>query len=75
MLETGAPFDADKAGLSFCRYNGSVCCDSAQDLQLQKQFKAMNVSDPGCASLLKSILCAVKASFPVALVLLNTFLA
>ncbi|KAF8010837.1 hypothetical protein BT93_J1475 [Corymbia citriodora subsp. variegata] len=53
-----APFNAGNAGLAFCRYNGSVCCDSAQDLRLQKQFKAMNVSDPGCAPLLKSILCA-----------------
>ncbi|XP_030530786.1 HIPL1 protein isoform X2 [Rhodamnia argentea] len=53
-----APFNADNAGLAFCRYNGSICCNSSQDLQLQKQFKAMNVSDPGCASLLKSVLCA-----------------
>ncbi|KAI6671202.1 hypothetical protein NL676_006087 [Syzygium grande] len=53
-----APFNADNAGLAFCRYKGSVCCTSAQDLQLQKQFKAMNISDRGCASLLKSILCA-----------------
>lgn len=65
VLETGAPFKADNAGLAFCRYKGSVCCTSAQDLQLQKQFKAMNISDPGCASLLKLILCAVEASFPL----------
>lgn len=52
-----APFDANNASLPFCRYNGSVCCNSARDLQLQKQFKAMNISDRGCASLLKSILC------------------
>lgn len=52
-----APFHANNASLPFCRYNGSVCCNSAHDLQLQKQFKAMNISDRGCASLLKSILC------------------
>ncbi|KAL5582399.1 hypothetical protein UlMin_014841 [Ulmus minor] len=44
--------------LSFCQYNGSVCCNSTQDMAWQKQFKAMKVSDSGCASLLKSILCA-----------------
>lgn len=47
-----------KKPLAFCPYNGSVCCDSAKDLQLQKQFQAMNISDEGCASLMKSILCA-----------------
>ncbi|KAF8399390.1 hypothetical protein HHK36_015254 [Tetracentron sinense] len=52
-----APF-TPKTPLAFCPYNGSVCCDSAEDLQLQKQFQAMNVSDSGCASLLKSIICA-----------------
>ncbi|KAL9681555.1 hypothetical protein QQ045_013340 [Rhodiola kirilowii] len=36
---------------------GSVCCSSKDDQQLQKQFKAMNPSDAGCASVLKSILC------------------
>ncbi|CAN0900747.1 HIPL1 protein [Linum grandiflorum] len=45
--------------LSFCTpYNGSSCCNSAQDSQLAKQFQAMNVSNPGCASLLKSLLCS-----------------
>ncbi|XP_057949199.1 HIPL1 protein-like [Malania oleifera] len=46
--------------LAFCHTynNGSACCDSAKDGQLQKQFQAMNISDPACASLLKSILCA-----------------
>lgn len=42
----------------FCPYNGTSCCDSNDDLQLQKQFKAMNISDPTCASIVKSILCA-----------------
>ncbi|PIA40240.1 hypothetical protein AQUCO_02500142v1 [Aquilegia coerulea] len=52
-----APFTPKKA-LDFCSYNGSVCCDSAEDLQLQKQFQSMNVSDSSCAAILKSILCA-----------------
>lgn len=47
-----------KTPLAFCPYNGTVCCDSAKDLGLQKQFQAMNISSPLCASLLKSILCA-----------------
>lgn len=38
-----------------------VCAvsDSTNDLQLQKQFHEMNISDPGCATLVKSTLCAV----------------
>ncbi|XAR64973.1 Soluble quinoprotein glucose dehydrogenase [Bertholletia excelsa] len=44
--------------LAFCPYNGRVCCDKSKDLQLQKKFQAMNISDTGCASLVKSILCA-----------------
>ncbi|GAB2280361.1 hipl1 protein [Dionaea muscipula] len=44
--------------LAFCPYNGSVCCDSAKDLQLQNHFQAMKIPDSTCASLLKSILCA-----------------
>ncbi|CAO2829134.1 unnamed protein product [Amaranthus hypochondriacus] len=47
-----------KTPLKFCSYNGATCCDSTKDLQLQKQFQAMNVSDSTCATLLKSILCA-----------------
>ncbi|KNA09708.1 hypothetical protein SOVF_151070 [Spinacia oleracea] len=47
-----------KAPLKFCPYNGNTCCDSTKDLQLQKQFQAMNVSDTSCAALLKSILCS-----------------
>ncbi|XP_021747995.1 HIPL1 protein-like [Chenopodium quinoa] len=47
-----------KTPLEFCPYNGTACCDSTKDLQLQKQFEAMNISDTSCASLLKSILCA-----------------
>ncbi|XP_021679198.2 HIPL1 protein isoform X2 [Hevea brasiliensis] len=52
-----APFTLNTT-LNFCPYNGSTCCNSTADIQLQKQFQAMNISDPGCASLLKSILCA-----------------
>ncbi|XP_041004812.1 LOW QUALITY PROTEIN: HIPL1 protein-like [Juglans microcarpa x Juglans regia] len=44
--------------LAFCQYDGSVCCNYTEDTELQNQFKAMNVSDVGCISLLKSILCA-----------------
>lgn len=47
-----------KSPLKFCPYNGTTCCDSTKDIQLQKQFQAMNISDSTCASLLKSILCA-----------------
>ncbi|KAI3926556.1 hypothetical protein MKX01_011452 [Papaver californicum] len=36
----------------------SVCCDSNQDLRLQKVFQAMNISDQSCAFVYKSILCA-----------------
>ncbi|XP_050223412.1 HIPL1 protein-like isoform X1 [Mercurialis annua] len=52
-----APF-TPKTSLSFCQYNGSVCCNSTDDQQLQKKFKALKVSSPGCASILKSILCS-----------------
>ncbi|KVI06366.1 Glucose/Sorbosone dehydrogenase [Cynara cardunculus var. scolymus] len=47
-----------KTPLVFCGYNGSSCCDSIQDSNIQKQFEAMNVSQSDCASLLKSILCS-----------------
>ncbi|CAI9265265.1 unnamed protein product [Lactuca saligna] len=47
-----------KTPLVFCNYNGSSCCDSVQDKNIQKQFESMNVSQPACASLLKSILCS-----------------
>lgn len=55
--DSRAPFTL-KTPLNFCPYNGSVCCNSTEDLQLRKQFQAMNISHQGCASLLKSILCA-----------------
>ncbi|KAK9750857.1 hypothetical protein RND81_02G227200 [Saponaria officinalis] len=46
------------SSLGFCEYSGSVCCDNNRDLQLHKQFVAMNISDHTCASLVKSVLCA-----------------
>ncbi|KAI3521711.1 hypothetical protein L1887_11183 [Cichorium endivia] len=47
-----------KTPLVFCNYNGSSCCDSVDDSNIRKQFESMNVSQPACASLLKSILCS-----------------
>ncbi|KAI3885596.1 hypothetical protein MKX03_009294 [Papaver bracteatum] len=53
-----APFTPETP-LVFCPYDGTnVCCDAKQDLRLQKVFQAMNISDPSCASVYKSILCA-----------------
>ncbi|PQQ06732.1 HIPL1 protein [Prunus yedoensis var. nudiflora] len=52
-----SPF-TPKAPLTFCQYNGSVCCNSTEDMQLQNLFKTMDVSDLGCASLVKLILCS-----------------
>ena len=57
----GAPVIAKEA-LAFCPYKGRVCCDSAKDSQLKKEFEAMDISDPDCASAIKSILCAVSLS-------------
>ena len=62
IVFTGAPFSS-KTPLLFCPYNGSLCCTSAQDLSLQKQFAAMNISHTECASLVKSVLCAVSSYF------------
>ncbi|CAI8609984.1 unnamed protein product [Vicia faba] len=56
-VDSRAPFSLNST-LKFCPYNGSTCCNSIQDQQIQKQFNLMNVSDTDCASLLKSILCA-----------------
>ncbi|KAI3894297.1 hypothetical protein MKX03_001844 [Papaver bracteatum] len=52
-----APFTTNTS-LEFCGYDGKVCCSSADDSKLEKQFKSMSISDPACASLLKSILCS-----------------
>lgn len=59
--ESGSPF-IPKSPLAFCQYSGSVCCNSTEDVELQKQFKSLNVSGYGCASLLKSTLCSVSLS-------------
>lgn len=55
--DSRAPFTPNST-LQFCPYNGTVCCNSSDDLALKKQFELMKISDPGCASLVKSILCA-----------------
>ncbi|XP_019057509.1 PREDICTED: LOW QUALITY PROTEIN: HIPL1 protein [Tarenaya hassleriana] len=54
--KSAAPFTAKKP-LAFCQYKGSVCCNSQEDLNLQRQFKAANVSG-SCSLLLKSLLCS-----------------
>jgi len=61
-----------KTPLTFCPYNGKVCCDSAKDLELRKQFLAMNISHSGCASLVKSILCATCDEFAADLFGINS---
>ncbi|OVA09103.1 Glucose/Sorbosone dehydrogenase [Macleaya cordata] len=55
--DSRAPFTSNTS-LAFCSYNGTVCCDSAEDSKLQKQLQSMSISDPACASVLKSVLCA-----------------
>ncbi|RZC79951.1 hypothetical protein C5167_042528 [Papaver somniferum] len=52
-----APY-APKIPLGFCPNDESVCCDSNQDLEMKKVFQSMNISDPACGSLVKSIFCA-----------------
>ncbi|GFP97676.1 hipl1 protein [Phtheirospermum japonicum] len=47
-----------RSRLQFCPYNGTSCCNNTDDLSLKQQFESMNISEPSCASLLKSILCA-----------------
>ncbi|KAL7222950.1 hypothetical protein ACSBR1_024604 [Camellia fascicularis] len=69
--DSRAPFNATTP-LAFCPYNGTVCCDSAADLLLQKQYKAMNISDPGCASLLKWVLCSRCDQFSAELFRINS---
>jgi len=61
-LCAGAPVTL-KVHLAFCGYNGSSCCSAADDSAIQKQFKSMNISDAPCASLVQSILCAVRFVF------------
>lgn len=55
--DSRAPFTLNTT-LSFCPYNGSTCCNSTEDARIAKQFQVMNISVSGCASVLKSILCA-----------------
>ncbi|XP_047970348.1 HIPL1 protein [Salvia hispanica] len=55
--DSRAPFSPNST-LQFCPYNGTVCCNANDDLLLKNQFAAMNISDPACASLVKSILCS-----------------
>lgn len=55
--DSRAPFTPNST-LTFCPYNGTVCCNSVEDSQLQKQFQAMNITDPACGALVKSVLCA-----------------
>ncbi|KAK7859036.1 hipl1 protein [Quercus suber] len=57
-IDSTAPLSLNTT-LKFCSYNASSCCNSTEDLQLQKQFEAMNISDSRCASVMKSILCAL----------------
>ncbi|XP_021866212.2 HIPL1 protein isoform X1 [Spinacia oleracea] len=61
-----------KSPLKFCHYDGSSCCNSKQDMQLQKQFQSMNVSDSACASIVKSILCARCDQFSAELFRVNS---
>ncbi|KAI3885592.1 hypothetical protein MKX03_009290 [Papaver bracteatum] len=56
-LDSKAPY-TPKIPLGFCPNDESVCCDSNQDLEMKKAFQTMNISDPACASLVKSIICA-----------------
>ncbi|OIV97086.1 hypothetical protein TanjilG_14000 [Lupinus angustifolius] len=56
-LDSRAPFTLNST-LKFCPYNGSTCCNLTQDAQIKKQYQGMNISDPSCASVMKSILCA-----------------
>ncbi|KAJ6683839.1 hypothetical protein OIU85_007527 [Salix viminalis] len=55
--DSRSPF-VPKSPLAFCQYSGRACCNSTEDVELQKQFKSLNVSGYGCASLLKSTICS-----------------
>lgn len=57
-----APVTPKKA-LAFCPYNGRVCCDSSKEVQLQKIFEGMKISDTACSSVVKSILCSTCDQF------------
>ncbi|KAJ0048650.1 hypothetical protein Pint_15304 [Pistacia integerrima] len=49
----------EKCLLKFCSYNASACCDSAKGMHLQQLFQTFNISNIACASLQKSVLCAI----------------
>lgn len=59
FIISGIPIK-QKNVLKFCPYHGTGCCDSDNDEQLENQFRQMNISSPRCASLIRSILCAVR---------------
>lgn len=69
---SGAPSEVNST-LSFCPYKGKTCCNSMEDSSLMKQFQAMNISDKGCASVVKSILCAVSTICLLSLKILQMF--
>ncbi|KAL3528289.1 hypothetical protein ACH5RR_007611 [Cinchona calisaya] len=69
--DSNAPLP-QKGPFAFCSYNGTSCCNSTDDSSIQNQFKAMNVSDTSCASLLKSILCARCDPFSAELFRINS---
>ncbi|XP_022008857.1 HIPL1 protein isoform X1 [Helianthus annuus] len=56
-IDLSAPV-THKTPPTFCNYNGSSRCDSTDNSNIRKQFESMNVSQPACASVLKSILCS-----------------
>lgn len=58
IVWSAAPFNQKKP-LAFCQFNGTVCCNSREDLKLQRQFEAINVSG-SCSPFLKSLLCSVR---------------
>ncbi|KMT10430.1 hypothetical protein BVRB_5g115560 [Beta vulgaris subsp. vulgaris] len=61
-----------KSPLKFCSYDGSSCCNSAQDVRLRKQFQSMNISDPACGLIVKSVLCARCDQFSAELFRVNS---
>nr|XP_043637645.1 HIPL1 protein-like [Erigeron canadensis] len=69
--DSSEPFKP-KTPLVFCPYNESSCCDTTEDLKIQKQFESMNVTQPGCASYLKSILCSKCDPFSAELFTVST---
>lgn len=54
----GAPITTN-ASLPFCSHNGTTCCTTSDDMALELQLTAMNISDAACNSIIKDVLCAV----------------